>query len=105
MLLISKLCGSITEESMPTCAPEIKEMKGTLPADKTRLVCDKAREIVEDNSAIDLIDRLLTLEPKERPSAMRALEHNFFSEGPPPESIAAKLATVNQADDASVFIA
>lgn len=58
-----------------------------LPSACTRKVKDRLRAYVEDESALDLIDKLLTLDPKARIDADTALNHDFIWFGPWPSDL------------------
>lgn len=83
--LISQLCGSIVPEVWPEVEklPLYKTME--LPQNLNRIVTTRLGSIIKDNNAVNLIDRLLTLDPTKRGSAEEALDHTFFFTAPEPK--------------------
>lgn len=55
-----------------------------LPSDHTRKVKDRMNAYVKDQDALDLMDQLLILDPKERIDAGDSLYHDFFTSDPLP---------------------
>lgn len=55
-----------------------------LPKDLRRKVKERLRPFVKDPYALDLLDKLLTLNPSKRLTADSALDHAFFWEDPMP---------------------
>ena len=80
--LYNQLCGTPTEENWPGCSnlPWLKLVEPTTVHD--RKLVEIFNEIPSD--ALDLLDRLLTLNPKERITAKEALKHEYFSNVPLP---------------------
>ena len=81
---IVKLCGSITPEVWPGVEKLELYTQFNIPKNTKRIVKDKLRPWVRDNFALDLIDKLLVLDPKSRLDADNALSHDFFYEEPFP---------------------
>ncbi|CAI8025615.1 Cyclin-dependent kinase 9 [Geodia barretti] len=82
--LISNLCGSITPEVWPGVESLELYCKLQLPSDQKRRIRERLRHYVRDMHAIDLIDKLLVLDPKKRLDSDGALNHDFFWEDPMP---------------------
>lgn len=90
--LISQLCGSITKEVWPNV--EKLDMFGQmeLAQGQKRKVKDRLKVYVKDQYALDLIDKLLTLDPSKRIDSDTALNHDFFWSDPMPCELAHMLS-------------
>ncbi|CAB0042685.1 unnamed protein product [Trichogramma brassicae] len=85
--LVTFLCGSVDEADWP----EVKNLPlyETIELRKglERKVLPKLRKFVEDRSCLDLIDRLLVLNPKKRLDADQVYEHDYFFTEPWPREL------------------
>ena len=82
--LISQLCGSITRDIWPGVDNLELFTKLELPAGQKRKVKERLKLYVRDQFALDLLDKLLALDPKQRIDADSALNHDFFWTDPMP---------------------
>lgn len=77
LTMISKLCGSISTKVWP-------EVEYLDLYSKVELIRGEERKVttslsfVKDSYAIDLLDKLLTLDPSQRVDADSAMAHEFF---------------------------
>mmetsp|Transcript_28633 Transcript_28633/g.77131 ORF Transcript_28633/g.77131 Transcript_28633/m.77131 type:complete len:431 (+) Transcript_28633:38-1330(+) len=78
---ICKLCGTPDAENWPACVklPDYDRMvtharRPALP----RRIKDELGRRIPDKLAIDLLDKMLALDPVKRISAMEALDHDYF---------------------------
>lgn len=78
---IFHLCGSPNNENMPGWE-SLPEAKKVTFETSSRRVKDDFMQF--DPLAADLIDKLLTLDPKKRITAIEALEHDYFYSNPFP---------------------
>ena len=85
--LISQLCGSINAqvwpkvESLPKFA--LIDLKSVYP----RNLKNGLRRYIQDPLAIDLVDKILVLDPARRMNATDALDHDFFWSDPMPQDL------------------
>eukprot|EP00118_Oscarella_pearsei_P008341 m.42473 g.42473 ORF g.42473 m.42473 type:complete len:376 (+) comp33359_c0_seq3:91-1218(+) len=91
--LISQLCGSIGPDVWP--GVETYELFKTmnLPTGQKRKVKERLRAYVQDGNALDLIDKLLLLDPSKRVDSDNALNHDFFWTDPMPCDVIRSLTT------------
>ncbi|XP_046986068.1 cyclin-dependent kinase 9-like [Schistocerca americana] len=87
LIIISKLCGSITPEVWPGVQSLPLYNKIQLPQGQRRKVKPWLRQYVNDPHACDLLDKLLVLDPSKRYDANSALDHNFFWTDPMPSDL------------------
>lgn len=82
--LISQLCGSFVPEVWPG-VEELEQYKAIdLSKTQRRKVMERLKPYVKDLYGCDLLDKLLTLDPKRRLDADTALNHDFFWTDPMP---------------------
>ncbi|XP_066436671.1 cyclin-dependent kinase 9 isoform X2 [Eleutherodactylus coqui] len=96
LTLISQLCGSITPEVWPNVDKYELYQKLELPKGQKRKVKERLKAYVKDAYALDLIDKLLVLDPAQRIDSDDALNHDFFWSDPMPSDLKNMLSTHNQ---------
>lgn len=81
--MVTRVCGALNEETMPGVStfPDFDKVK--LPNNRRTLVEYLIQKGIDAEGA-DLIDKLLTYDPKKRPTAAEALKHSYFSSEPLP---------------------
>ncbi|MCL4142319.1 UNVERIFIED_CONTAM: hypothetical protein GTU68_043688, partial [Idotea baltica] len=94
--LITKLCGSITPDVWPNVETLSKFNKIELVKGQTRRVVERLKHYLKDFFALDLLDKLLTLDPSKRTDASSALDHDFFWTDPMPCDLSKMLSTHTQ---------
>lgn len=96
LTLISQLCGSITPEVWPNVTR--LELYNTLelPKGQKRKVKERLKLYVKDPYALDLLDKLLTLDPSKRMDSDNALNHDFFWNDPMPCDLSRMLSVHTQ---------
>jgi cyclin-dependent kinase 9 len=87
LTLIATLCGSITPEVWPDVKALDLFSSMEMPKGQTRKVRERLFNHVKDDLALDLLDKLLTLDPKKRINDEEALDHEFFYSNPMPTSL------------------
>lgn len=90
--LIGQLCGSITPEVWPGVEKLEYYSKLELPKDQKRKIRERLKHYVRDPYAVDLIDKLLVLDPNKRLDSDSALNHDFLWEDPMPQDLSQTLA-------------
>ncbi|XP_039717593.1 cyclin-dependent kinase 9 [Pteropus medius] len=93
LALISQLCGSITPEVWPNVDKYELFEKLELVKGQKRKVKDRLKAYVRDPYALDLIDKLLVLDPAQRIDSDDALNHDFFWSDPMPSDLRGMLST------------
>uniref|UniRef100_A0A0N5BWE1 Protein kinase domain-containing protein n=1 Tax=Strongyloides papillosus TaxID=174720 RepID=A0A0N5BWE1_STREA len=81
---IVRECGSINPESMPNCQNLDNYKKFNLPQGVKRRIQNTLGQKVKDQNIMSVIDNLLTLDPKKRMTADKALDHDMFFHYPMP---------------------
>uniref|UniRef100_A0A1A9VNK1 Protein kinase domain-containing protein n=1 Tax=Glossina austeni TaxID=7395 RepID=A0A1A9VNK1_GLOAU len=84
LTLIYQLCGSFSPEVWPGVDELELYNKLEFPKNQKRRVKERLRPYVKDAYGCDLLDKLLTLDPKKRIDADTALNHDFFWTDPMP---------------------
>ena len=92
LTLISQLCGSITTDVWMGVDKLDLFNKLELPKNQKRKVKERLRVYVRDQYALDLLDKLLTLDPKQRIDSDSALNHDFFWTDPMPIDLSKMLS-------------
>uniref|UniRef100_A0A7E4W9I5 Protein kinase domain-containing protein n=1 Tax=Panagrellus redivivus TaxID=6233 RepID=A0A7E4W9I5_PANRE len=84
--LICNMCGSINESTMAKARqyPVFRDIDPNFLRG-SREVTAKLKKLIKIDSAVDLIERIFTLEPSMRPTAHDALRHKYFNEEPLPK--------------------
>ena len=85
LTLISQLCGAIKPESWPGVEKLELFNKLELPRDDKRKVKERLHKFVKDQFALDLLDKLLTIDPAKRANSDEALNHDLFWVDPLPQ--------------------
>lgn len=102
--LISQLCGSFNPEywaSNPKY-PLFNQLQ--LKHGLMRKVKYRLRDFVKDPNALDLIDKLLILDPVHRYDSDMALNHGFFWNDPAPEDISGTLSRLESKADYARYV-
>lgn len=85
--LIIQLCGSIETSVWPDVDKLDLYAKMQLKQGQKRRVKERMQPYVRDQYALDLLDRLLTLDPKNRIDSDESLNHDFFWTEPFPTQL------------------
>jgi cyclin-dependent kinase 9 len=91
--MIQNFCGSINTEIWPDVEKLELFNKMQLKADVKRRFKERLTAYIKDPYALDLLDKLLTLDPKKRIDTDDALDHDFFWTEPLPSDL--KLEKLN----------
>ncbi|XP_039271701.2 cyclin-dependent kinase 9-like [Styela clava] len=89
---ICQLCGSISPQVWPSVEKYDLYKKFELPKGSKRRVKERLKAYVKDQYALDLIDKLLWLDPKNRIDSDNALNHDFFWTEPLPCDLTSMLS-------------
>nr|KAG5712037.1 hypothetical protein BaRGS_020763 [Batillaria attramentaria] len=93
--LISQLCGSLNLDVWPGMDTLDLYGKIELPQGLKRKVKDRLKNFIQNQYALDLIDKFLTVDPKSRIDADTALNHDFFWTDPMPTDLAHTMSKHN----------
>ncbi|GFY37708.1 cyclin-dependent kinase 9 [Trichonephila inaurata madagascariensis] len=96
LTLISQLCGCINTDSFPGCDKLELYNKLELPKGQKRKVKERLKAYVKCPFALDLLDKLLTLDPSKRIDSDSALNHDFFWSDPLPSELTKMLSPHTQ---------
>jgi cyclin-dependent kinase 9 len=98
LTLCAQLCGSFTTEIWPGLEKLELYHKMEIPLNHKRKVRERLRPYVKDAHAVDLLDKLLILNPEERINADDALGHDFFWTDPMPSDLGKMLSQLTQSN-------
>lgn len=97
--MIGQLCGSLNAEVWPAITKYELFSKMELPKKYVRQIEERFRKTIRNQEALDVIDKLLVLDPEKRISANDVLDHDFFFSIPKPavdmSAIVSKLTQSN----------
>ncbi|GFS96282.1 cyclin-dependent kinase 9 [Nephila pilipes] len=96
LTLISQLCGCINTDSFPGVEKLELYNKLELPKGQKRKVKERLKAYVKCPFALDLLDKLLTLDPSKRIDSDSALNHDFFWSDPLPSELTKMLSPHTQ---------
>lgn len=82
--LIVDLCGSINKDSYPGCEKLELYKHIQLKQGEKRKIKERLQPLVQDSNALNLLDKLLTIDPTARIDSDSALNHDFFWVDPLP---------------------
>ncbi len=85
--LIQSLCGPITTEVWPDVDKLELFHKMQLKSEGKRRIKERLGVYIKDQFGLDLLDKLLTLDPKKRIDSDEALDHDFFWTEPMPSDL------------------
>lgn len=92
LTLISQLCGSITPEVWPDVTKLELFSKLDLMKNQRRRVKERLKVYIKCTNALDLLDKLLVLDPTKRLDSDSALNHDFFWTDPMPADLGIMLS-------------
>jgi cyclin-dependent kinase 9 len=92
LTLISQLCGSLTPDHWPGVEKLELYNRIEIPKGQKRKVKERLKAYVKDAYALDLLDKLLIVDPSKRMDSDSALGHDFFWTDPMPCDLANMLS-------------
>ena len=95
LTLICQLCGSIIPEEWPGVDKLEHYQMLELPTKENKKVRERLRHFVEDPYSLDVIEKLLVLDPKKRFDADATLEHDFFWKASLPADLTCTLSALH----------
>ncbi|XP_055941150.1 cyclin-dependent kinase 9-like [Argiope bruennichi] len=104
LALICKLCGSITPETFPGCEKLDFWNQIKFPKKQKRKVKNRLKAYVKDPHALDLLDKLFTIDPTKRIDSDTALNHDFFWTDPLPCELTKMLQSHSQSMFSTISI-
>ena len=84
LLRIITICGSINSQVYPGVERLNSVLLTNMPSNYKRRVRESLSYVVDEVNALDLIDKLLVCDPKQRITVDEALSHEYFHSIPPP---------------------
>ncbi|KAG9509641.1 Cyclin-dependent kinase 9, partial [Fragariocoptes setiger] len=95
---ITMICGAINPDTWPGVEklPLFEKCREFIDKGQRRVLTCRLKTKVQNADALDLLDRLLTLNPKDRPDAHIALDHDFFWTEPMPGDLGEMLSKHTQ---------
>ncbi|CAO1298665.1 unnamed protein product [Diamesa tonsa] len=98
LVFCAQLCGSFTPDVWPGLERLEFFNKMELPPNHKRKVKERLKPYVKDSYALDLLDKLLVLNPAARVDADAALNHDFFWTDPMPSDLGKMLSQLTQSN-------
>uniref|UniRef100_T1JJJ0 Protein kinase domain-containing protein n=1 Tax=Strigamia maritima TaxID=126957 RepID=T1JJJ0_STRMM len=96
--LIHHFCGAICRENWPAVDQLALFNNLTFPDKPLRVVKERMKNWIQDELGLDLLDKLLILDPDQRIIAKDAISHAFFSTDPMPGQLDKILSTLKMSN-------